>query len=305
LAKGTANDFQIHNVAVMANASDHGKAQSFDGAYSACGVGEAALALAKKRSPNGHWSVPGASMESILEAKHITLLKIDIDFNEGALLSVATRLIGEKRTTIDTIVVEYGDNSGVPIACDMCRENPGDCQHVKPNIRALCTRHKAFPGDAAHPRGGDVADIYRLIHELGYSVYRVNIVVNQEIFDSRNRNVNKRMSPTQEGLEPVFFVRSMKKLEHLSPEFPLSRYPEIMRWAVSLLITRERLESVAQHHVIDTSFAGLSIEHDLNGEYKPLRMNINSTKLGTRSVRHFHTPNAGMHQKRISHNGGK
>lgn len=269
LNNGTTAAFKVINKAVVVNSTTNGEVLTFNHAYRACDIGKEAQELSRTRSPGG-WASPVISLHSVLRGKHITLLKIDIDYNEGALLSVATRLIESGQTTVDTILVEYGDNTGAPIACEMCHHHPETCLHLKPRLLWLCENGRpGFPGDDRHPRGGDITDVHRLIHKLGYFVYRVNIVVHQEIFDKHGLNVNTQMSPRQEGLVPFYFVRSMKKLEYLSPDFPLERYPEIMRWGISLLITRKLITSVARKHHIDLNFAGLVSQRDLNQNALP------------------------------------
>ena len=65
-------------------------------------------------------------------------------------------------------------------------------------------------------RGGSIHDVWKLQHELGYDVYRVNVHTGREIFDWRGHNVNHRMAAVPAGLESMFFVRNMRKLEKLS-----------------------------------------------------------------------------------------
>ena len=135
------------------------------------------------------------------------------------------------------------------------RQKTPNLAQVQERIKWLCenraNRRSGFPGDDRHPRGGDVTDVHRLIHELGYSVYRVNTVVQQEIFDKHGLNVNTHMAA---GRARALVLCSMKKLEYLSPDFPLERYPEIMRWGTSLLITRKSIISVSRKYHIDMNF---------------------------------------------------
>ena len=94
----------------------------------------------------------------------------------------------------------------------------------------------------------------------------MNTVVQQEIFDKHGLNVNTHMVRGRKGSCPctLGIPFRLKKLECLSPDFPLERYPEIMRWGTSLLITRKSIISVARKYHIDMNFAGLHSQRDLN-----------------------------------------
>ena len=64
-------------------------------------------------------------------------------------------------------------------------------------------------------------------------------------------NVNTRMAPVPAGLEPMFFVRNMRKLEKLSAAVPLAQFAPLFRWGQSYLLTRVQLAGVAKHHWYD------------------------------------------------------
>ena len=102
---------------------------------------------------------------------------------EGALLHVATRLLRQRETQIESMLVELG----------------GDANNT------------------SHPPRGYIDDVFTLRDELGYDVYRVNIHTGREIFDWRGINVNRRTRPPSPLWEPLFGLRAIRKLEWLKP----------------------------------------------------------------------------------------
>ena len=106
------------------------------------------------------------------------------------------------------------------------------------------------------PRGGNVRDLWRLQHQLGYSIYRLNVHTNQEIFNVKGANVNEHMSPQHPAWEPLHFVRAMRRVERLRNRTRLDEYSSLLGWAQSILATAEDLlPQVAKHHVLDLELA--------------------------------------------------
>ena len=140
---------------------------------------------------------------------------------------------------ITTILVELGDLSG-PTAW----HRASDPKERMPSSR---------------PRFGDVADLYQLQHTLGYDVYRLNIAVGREIYDWRGHDMNgpefnHDKIPQLEGLEALYGVRVMRKLERVLPTLPLQSYATLMTKGVSFLATRVPLAEPALHHVEDLEY---------------------------------------------------
>ena len=183
--------------------------------------------------------VPVVPMRKLLRdaAQPITLLKIDIDYNEGALLHAVVRGIHLGEVAVDTIVIEMGDSSG-PTAWQQPRG-----EH---NL-------------SSHPRHGDVADIYKLQHVHGYDVYRLNIHVGREVYNWQGHDLNTLKVPQIPGVEALHGIRSMRKLERVLPSMPLKDYPSLFCWGASFLITRVQLAEPAVHHHIDLDHSGISL----------------------------------------------
>ena len=109
-----------------------------------------------------------------------------------------------------------------------------------------------------------MADLWKLQHSLKYDVYRLNIHTGREIFDWRGINRNTRIVQQHEGLQPMFGVRSMRKVEKLLPTTPFQDYPSIFGWwAQSFLATHVQLAEVDTVHEIDLFHARLS--HPVHG----------------------------------------
>jgi hypothetical protein len=265
--KGTEDNFQVHNKAVVPTLQEEGKTIPFQAAYAPCGVGARSMVLARERSKTGSWEIPTISIHTLLLNKHVTLLKIDIDSIEGALLHTATSMIAENLTRVDSILIELGHDAGGIAACDLCRKQPAQCHHLSRRAMKRCAMHDL----SMHPRGGDISDIHRLMHEFGYFVYRVNICTNREIFNWKGENVNPKMSPPHPGLIPIFGARAMKKIEQIPPNMPAEQYKDMNRFGTSFLITREVITEVAQHHTIDLEYSGIKYMSVLN-EGRPASM---------------------------------
>ena len=215
-----------------------------DDAFRPCNVG-VQDAAALPRGPRGRYHAPQLAFTSLLLNRSIDLLKLDIDSFEGALLGEAVNLIATNATSIQTMLIELGDDS-MPFAACESHQTSSD------GHRLHCNRHST-----STPRGGNVNDLWRLQHELGYSIWRTNIATNREIYSWRGENLNDNMSPQQHYFEPYTFVRGMRKIERLLPSTPFKSYSSLLRRGQSVLITREPLEQelYARHNAWDLAFA--------------------------------------------------
>jgi len=203
------------------------------------------------------WKIPKRSIRQLLESRSVKLLKIDIDSFEGGLLHTAVMMLENRTTKIETMVVELGSTN------------------------------------FEHPRGGDVLDLWKLQQQLGYDIYRVNVHVNQEIWNWRGVDLNPSKSSPQEGYTPMFGVRFMRKLEYLEPHADgrravwaklfASPSPYVNRgW--SFLITRVRLAERAGHNKMDTR--KIQSFPDLNADFpSPDKLDDNLGR-GATSVSH-------------------
>ena len=206
------------------------------------------------------WTAPQVELRRILAGRRVTLLKIDIDANEGELLHETVRMLASGETAVRSMLIELGSQPAPFEACAVPR-----------NARkAICQASNNASGGGSgmggayqrrpvrHPRGGDVHDLYRLVHDLGYCIWRVNIHVNREMLNGRGENVNEHMSPQHPSFEPYFHVRAMRKVERLRPSTPREHYASLLGLGQSLLITRERLEEpLVTHHAVDLEYAGI------------------------------------------------
>jgi hypothetical protein len=95
-------------------------------------------------------------------------------------------------------------------------------------------------------------------NRYGYDVYRLNIHVAREIFDWTGTNINGNMAPQREGLQSMYNIRNMKKLEKILPSQSSTTLRNMNHYGVSLLFTREQLADVAVQHRNDLAFAHLS-----------------------------------------------
>jgi FkbM family methyltransferase len=223
----------VINAAVVADDASDGTRLSFDSTYRPCGI---------RNSEEGAWQVPAVSMHRVLFGRRVKLLKIDIDSVEGSLFHTAVKMIEGNETDIETILIEIGDMN-----------------------TPMTWEGGVVPPTAGNPRGGDVNDFFQMQRRLGYDIYRINTHAGREIFDWKGDNVNKMHMAQQETfLQPMFGVRSMRKLDKLSPDTPIESFPHLFRWGISLLLTRVQLAQIAVHHPIDIHFASSGGQIDLN-----------------------------------------
>jgi FkbM family methyltransferase len=183
----------VHNVGISAD--EYRRDASFDSAYAPCG-------FSFWPSPGSQiipWKVPLIPIREIVHGRNVTLLKIDIDSHEGAILHGVTDMIRRRETHVETILVEMGEG----VASWHC----GDDKVL--GFSGECPDHLS----TTHPRHGDIEDVHALQHNFGYDLYRVNIHVGREIFDWRGINLNEGMVPERKGVTSMFGVRSMRKLE--------------------------------------------------------------------------------------------
>lgn len=209
--------------------------QSSDG-YRPCEIG----VPAKSRN----FTVPTKSIDSILLGQRVSLLKIDIDSIDGALLHTATDMLGNGTTVIESILVELG--------CMRFRtmQDP----HAPQGGCSFAAKGRSF--HQHRPRAGDIYDLWRL-QTMGYQVYRIRVHTNQEIFDWRGADVNEHKSTPNENYVPLRHVRTMKKLEWLPkpPTYSADNYSRLIDRYQSLLITRVPLAEVTLANVIDLNLA--------------------------------------------------
>ena len=82
------------------------------GVYKPCLIGTADDRAA------GSWRAPTLGLGRLLDGQHVTLLKIDIDSHDGALLAEALHMIRQSRVELDAIMVELGDGRTRIAACN-------------------------------------------------------------------------------------------------------------------------------------------------------------------------------------------
>lgn len=151
---------------------------------------------------------------------------------------------------MQSVLIELGDGRLRDAACDVPEIN---AQHKRCHGPNALTRLE-------RPRSGDVNDLFELVHGHGYTVYRVNIHTNREIYDRSGHNLNAHMSHQHSSFVPLHGVRAMRKLDVLRSDTPRANYSSLLRWGQSLLISRlgvSELLGVAKHHPRDLEFAGL------------------------------------------------
>lgn len=210
------SDTKVFNAAVVPTEVNLDEKLTFNTAFLPCGIGVKNMSAAKKE---GGWAVPKIPLRRILHGKNVTLLKVDVDSIEGALLHTALEMMVNRTTHIDTIVVELGD--GV---------NHG-----------------------GGPRFGKFADLPRL-QRLGYDIYRLNQhVSNGESFDWRGEDLNAIMRNNwtrDASLNPpytrLYSVRRMRKLELMPTNLATGQLRDMVGWGQSFLITRVQLAEVAR-----------------------------------------------------------
>ena len=231
---------RVHNVAVVPGAASAAP-RNFTAAYNPCLIVPQEVKWPEgKWLLAGEWSTPELSISDVLAegtaggSLPLTLLKIDIDSIEGALLHEVIEAIADRRVVVETILVELGEGH---YAWDRLRQ--------KSKAKRM------------HPRGGDVADLWRLQHELGYDLYRLNIHVGQEIYNWRGRDINFRKATLPKGLDVRYGVRSMRRLERVLPSLRRSSYEQLVTSGTSFLATRVQLAEPTTHHTHDLKHAWL------------------------------------------------
>lgn len=233
------------------------------------------------------FSAPRLALGPMLASRSLTLLKVDIDSFDGALLHEAVALIRTGETRIRHLLIEIGatlsssrgaDRRKYPIACrqpEVAHSGHPLCPTaIKPAVKGRLSRNvssgdssrsNAVGSTESHPRGGDVDDLWVLHQTLGYDLWRTNVHVNREILDHRGVNVNTRMSDQHPDFEPFHYVRGMRKVERLKRSTPRERYASLFGWGQSVLATRDNLlEPLTTHHGIDVGLAGAT-QAQLNG----------------------------------------
>ena len=230
--------FHVHQAAVTVSDqhTDGDAGRTFSGSYNPCRVVQRPDIRMGYTLKGATFHAPFRSISRILSEapQPVTLLKIDIDLNEGALLHEVIDALERKVIAVETILVEIGDPAN------------GFAWDGLPRGNA-----------SVSPRGGDLADLHKLNRALGYDLYRVNVHVGREIYDWRGQNVNNATVPQLEGLEARYGVRTMRKLERVLPSLPLAGYASLMSMGISVLATRVQLAEPVVHHTLDLRHAKL------------------------------------------------
>ena len=92
-------------------------------------------------------------------AAQVTLLKIDVDSVDGALLHEATEMISRGEVVIDNLLVEIGDFGSAFAACEQPEVAARAGQRQFRDMPwGLCRKR----GHTAHPRFGDMHDLWQL-----------------------------------------------------------------------------------------------------------------------------------------------
>ena len=245
---GAETSWLVHRVAVVSEstwASRRGAPMRFSHAYIPCGnIGRQALRKARAASGPGGWSAPLRRIDEIIRQQNVTLLKIDTDGWDGALLADVEAAIARKHAIVESIIVEVGD-SQYDAWCEVDPSVYDSVGKPAPKTPAGCRK------PSKRPRGLPYPVIWRFIHEHGYDVYRLNTHTAREIFDWRGVNVNRKLDAEPRGLQSLFGVRTMRKLERLLPETPVEDYPSHFLWGQSFLITRVPIVAYATHQELD------------------------------------------------------
>ena len=253
----SVDSWAVHNVAIVPD--ENTTSLTFSSAYRPCGVYDG-----RKRGKS--WDVEARSIRKVLAGKHVQLLKLDIDSVEGAIFHTVVDMIKENQTFVQNILIEIGDldepiewacikNKQPPIDPYADRTTRSDDRFIK-FLSKLSKKPCGIP--SSHPRGGDVEDFWKMQNRYSYDVYRVNIHVAREIFDWTGTNINGNMAPQREGLQSMYNIRNMKKLEKILPSQSSDTLRNMNHYGVSLLFTREQLADVAVQHRNDLAFAHLS-----------------------------------------------
>ena len=165
--------------------------------------------------------------------------------HEGAILSMVTRMIKKKQTSVETILIEMGEG----VASWHCGD---DNVHGSP--KGACPHHST----TVKPRGGDIRDVHLLQHKFGYDLYRINIHVDREMYDWKGVNMNENMAPERSGVTSMFGVRNMRKLEKVHPTNDIGYLGSLFRFGTSFLLTRVQLADIATHHKLDLDMAKIT-----------------------------------------------
>jgi FkbM family methyltransferase len=231
--------FDVHHRAVVPKPAPNRSFLSLTDTYRPCGV------AVKDQRHMGRNLVEAVAIGSIVDGRTIALLKVDIDSIEGALLHEVIELSAANRTDVQSILIEIGDNANT------------DYVGV---AMAKAARGEQARTEAKSLRGGSVQDVWRLVHELGYDAYRVNIHTLREVFSWEGLNANTQMAPPPEGLRAQFGLRGMRKLERLSRALPIDNYAALFGWGQSYLFTKVRLGNYATHHTLNLEQVRLPAE---------------------------------------------
>jgi len=218
----SASEFVIQTAAVVSSRNmNKGKLPMSEGnAYNPCKIA--------RINKTAAWLSPVVDIRSLVlrAAQPVTLLKIDIDSFDGALLHEVVTMIAAEQVEVTSILVELGDRN----SATAWERGRGDT-HWTPT-----------------PRHGDVNDLRRLQHQLGYDIYRINIHVGREIYDWQGHDVNQLKVPQSPGVAAMYGVRAMKKLERVLPD---ADYRQLVTWGCSFLITKVQLAEPTVHHDFD------------------------------------------------------
>lgn len=225
---GVQDRFRAVQAAVVRNDAEAGVVRNFTSAYFGCYVGAAAMAAYRaQHGGRKAWQTRTLRLRSILAGKHVTLLKMDIDYNEGELLHDLVAMLRAGETRVDTFVIELGDSGNTYI---------GKCR-----VGMKCAKRGTI-------RGGDLRDVIRLQEELGYDVYRINVHTLGEVFDWTGANVNPNVSATPPAVIPMYGIRAMRKLEKVRNHTSVQLLRELPLDGSNFLFTRVQLARRAHHH---------------------------------------------------------
>lgn len=252
---GFAERLRVRHAAVAAGDAETG-VQHFRETYLPCGVGAHDMLKYRQR---GGWTAQRLPIATLLRGRRTTLLKIDIDSIDGALLHRVVELLEQNATIVETILIELGSRNASIAWC----AHPDN----KPHKRCRASLDARPPSDDTsnvEHSGGHLSDLWRL-QALGYHLFRVNIHTGGEILDWRGENVNtRRMVQPHSAYVPVFNLRGMRKLEYLPPSAVNASDTTFARNVLfsgqSVLLTRHNLFHLTAHHVGDLMWAGLSAD---------------------------------------------
>ena len=252
----------VTHAAVLPNGADElhtGRSRApplrFTKTYFPCGIGS------EDGAHLHEWTARPLSIRQLLRGRHVTLLKIDIDSIEGALLHTAVEMLEAKSTSVHSLLVELGDESAGFAWCD----------HPDLIATEMCTERADLlhPEAALTPRGGSLRDLQRL-QRLGFHIFRLNIHVAREIFDWRGDDANRRHVPLAQSYVPIRNVRGIRLLHWLPPSAQPwenhSEYRRLLQESQTILATRENLFTVASKHGADLHMAGIARDRSPEGQ---------------------------------------